>query len=280
MKKISDILPYFIKELSSSYMSRREIISVAYLVIEHYLKFNRSDVIIYNDDDINKNYIDAFKNIVSELKHGKPIQYILSETLFLNLKIHINSNVLIPRPETEELVEWIIKDNQGSHKDYLDIGTGSGCIIISLAKRLQGKFTGIDISNDALQVARKNVTNHNVDVNLENIDIIENNLLSKWDVIVSNPPYVLESEKKLLDKNIFYEPEIALFVDNNDPLLYYKHIAEQSVKCLNNDGILYFEINQNFGHDICNMLSDEGFVNIELKKDINDKERMIKAILK
>ena len=121
MKKISDILPYFIKELSSSYMSRREIISVAYLVIEHYLEFNRSDVIIYNDDDINKNYIDAFKDIVSELKHGQPIQYILSETLFLDLKIHLNSNVLIPRPETEELVEWIIKDNQGSHKDYLDI---------------------------------------------------------------------------------------------------------------------------------------------------------------
>ena len=279
MKKVSDILPYFIQELGSSYMDKREIISISYIVIEYYFKFTRSEIIFYNNN-LNQDQILQLNKVIDELKKGKPIQYILSETFFYNSRIYLNNKVLIPRSETEELVDWIIKDNQGSNKRYLDIGTGSACIIIALAKELEGKFEGIDISKDALEIAEKNCLQYDLDIDLKKLDIIQDTLSSKWDVIVSNPPYVLESEKEYMDPNIFYEPEISLFVNDNNPLLYYKRIAHQATNCLNNKGLLYFEINEKFGSQITHILSEEGFVNIELKKDINDKDRMIKAIWK
>lgn len=280
MKKVSDILTYFIKELNSSYLDNREITSICYIVIEYYLNLNKSETIIYKDNIIHSDRLIKLKEVVKDLKKGMPIQYILSETHFNNLKLRVNENVLIPRSETEELVNWIIDENKGSYKKYLDIGTGSACIIISIAKSLEGKFEAMDISTSALEVAQTNCNYHMLDINLKEFDILQHDLDGKWDVIVSNPPYVLKSESKELLPNVFYEPEISLFVEDRNPLLYYKTIIDQAMNCLNNDGILYFEINENFGTEIIDLLLDKGFVNIELKKDINDKERMIKAVWK
>ena len=196
--------------------------------------------------------------------------------------MHVEEAVLIPRPETEELVNWIIRDFQGKG-NFLDIGTGSGCIIISLSKHLKGNFYGVDLSNNALQVAERNNKKNNTKVNFYQMDIIHDKFDEKilFDVIVSNPPYVLKSEKRFMHQNILnYEPHIALFVDDNDPLIYYKVIARKAKKIFKKNGLLYFEINEVYAKNIIDILLFEGFVNIELKKDINDQDRMIKAMWK
>ena len=159
----------------------------------------------------------------------------------------INEHTLIPRPETEELVDWIIKDNQGSEKKYLDIGTGSGCIIISLAKNLKGTFDAIDISEKSIRISEENSIKNKVNINLKKTDILCSELKGEWDVIVSNPPYVLRSEKEVMNKNVLnWEPETALFVEDTDPLLFYEEISKKSLTVLRKNGYLYFEINENF----------------------------------
>ena len=196
------------------------------------------------------------------------------------MRFFVNEDVLIPRKETEELVNWIIHDNINTHKSYLDIGTGSACIIISLSKKLNGDFEGVDVSKKALDIAKKNCMRHDVNISLNQLNILNDNLSNNYDVIVSNPPYVLNFEKQFLDNNIFFEPDIALFVDDSDPLIYYKKIIKVASKYLKHNGLLYFEINEKFGSDIIDLLKNHGFVNIELKKDINDKHRMIKSVFK
>ena len=211
----------------------------------------------------------------------EPIQYILSETKFYGLSFYTKKGILIPRPETEELVDWIIKDNQGSEKKYLDIGTGSGCIIISLAKNLKGTFDAIDISEKSIRISEENSIKNKVNINLKKTDILCSELKGEWDVIVSNPPYVLRSEKEVMNKNVLnWEPETALFVEDTDPLLFYEEISKKSLTVLRKNGYLYFEINENFGNETIKLLEEIGFVNIELKKDINGKDRMIKAMCK
>ena len=279
MKKLCDILPYFIKELES-YMNKNEIISHSYIVIQHFLNYNRSDTIVFSNKNLTEENIFQIKDVVKELKSSKPIQYILSESFFCNLRFFVNESVLIPRKETEELVNWIIQDNINTNKSYLDIGTGSACIILSLSKKLDGDFEGVDVSNKALDTANKNCMYHGVKVSLNQFDVLNQNLSTSYDIIVSNPPYVLSSEKKLLHDNIFFEPEIALFVDDKDPLVYYKRIVKIASRSLNSNGLLYLEINEKFGPDIVDLLKNHGFVNIELKKDINDRNRMVKSVFK
>lgn len=280
MNKVSDILSFFLKELKGCY-TENEIRSMFYISIEHILNYSKSDTIIRSNQELKEDLKIEFIEIVERLLKREPIQYILMETTFYGLPFFSRRGVLIPRTETEELVDWIIKDNESSEKRYLDIGTGSACIIVSLAKNLQGSFYGIDISQNALREAKQNIIRNNVDVILDKVDIISSDLSGNWDVIVSNPPYVLESEKKYMKQNVLnWEPEIALFVEDSDPLIFYRIIAEQATKVLNKNGILYFEINESFGQKTIDMLDEKGFVNIELKKDINDKDRMVKAIWK
>jgi len=277
MEKVSNILSYFREELSAV-TDEREITSWYYISMEYLLVYNRSDCIINSNQVLNKSQLSKIKQIVAELKIHKPIQYILGKTEFYGLKIKVNEHTLIPRPETEQLVDWILKENFGA---ALDIGTGSGCIPIALAKNTDAKVLAIDVSEDALLIAEENAKNNEVEIDFIHQDILQTNSLQKVDLIVSNPPYVLESEKEKMQENVLdYEPELALFVEDKNPLIFYKKIASLAFNFLNENGKLFFEINAKFGKETIEMLANIGFVNIELKKDMNDKDRMIKAIKK
>ena len=277
MEKVSNILSYFREELSAV-ADEREITSWYYISMEYLLVYNRSDCIINSNQVLNKSQLSKIKQIVAELKTHKPIQYILGKTEFYGLKIKVNEHTLIPRPETEQLVDWILKENFVA---ALDIGTGSGCIPIALAKHTDAKVLAIDVCEDALLIAEENAKNNEVEIDFIHQDILQTNSLQKVDLIVSNPPYVLESEKEKMQENVLdYEPELALFVEDKNPLIFYKKIASLAINFLNENGKLFFEINAKFGKETIEMLADIGFVNIELKKDMNDKDRMIKAIKK
>ena len=280
MKKVSDILPYFLNELLDFY-PENELKSIMYISIDFHLGLTKSGTILQSERVLKDDEISVFINIVDRLKNMEPIQYILSETKFYGLSFYTKKGILIPRPETEGLVDWIIKDNQGSEKKYLDIGTGSGCIIISLAKNLKGTFDAIDISEKSIRISEENSIKNKVNINLKKTDILCSELKGEWDVIVSNPPYVLRSEKEVMNKNVLnWEPETALFVEDTDPLLFYEEISKKALTVLRKNGYLYFEINENFGNETIKLLEEIGFVNIELKKDINGKDRMIKAMCK
>ena len=276
MQILGNIIPHFISSLDS--LSRREIISIAYISIEHILGFNKSDCILNNDFVLNNKQINFFKKIIIELNNHMPIQYILGETYFYDLKIKVDKSTLIPRGETEELVKWVLEHKFSS---VLDIGTGSGCIAISLGYNSDAFISALDVSKDALDIAQLNADLHNVNIDFICDDIFKYNPQMKYNIIVSNPPYVLNNEKKHISKNVLdYEPHLALFVDDNEPLIYYRRIIHLADKFLTNSGYLFFEINECFAKEIMNILKEFHFVNIELKKDINGKERMIKAIKK
>jgi release factor glutamine methyltransferase len=274
VEKVSNIIPYFIKQLNGI-VQEREIISLAYITIDFLLGYNRSDCIIHSDKDITSEVSDIIKQIIADLKTNKPIQHIIGETEFYELKFKVNEHTLIPRPETEELVKWIL---QHEFTSALDIGTGSGCIAIALRKNKGAEISAIDVSESALLVAKENAKINEVEINFLLQDILKTTTLPKVDVIVSNPPYVLDKEKELMLDNVLgNEPHLALFVPNNNPLLFYKKIADLAFKSLSKNGLLFFEINEQFGKETVAMLSSIGFVDIKLKKDINDKDRMIKA---
>jgi len=222
------------------------------------------------------------KAIVHRLRQFEPIQYILGETHFFGLPLKVTPAVLIPRPETEELVDLILKENAGNNCRVLDIGTGSGCIALALKSRLKNAvISGVDISATALEIARSNSEMNGLEVGFFNADIL-NWQLYEWplfDVIVSNPPYVTESEKKLMHKNVLdFEPSGALFVNDSDPLLFYRHIAQFALEKLNVNGMLYFEINENFGPETEKLLVGLGFESIEVVADIQGKNRFVRAI--
>jgi release factor glutamine methyltransferase len=277
VEKVSNIIPYFIKQLSGI-ANEREIISWGYISIEHCLGFNRSDCIIHSNKEITSETSDSLKQIITHLKANKPLQYILGNADFYGLQFKVNEYTLIPRPETEELVSWILEHEFFS---LLDIGTGTGCIPISITKNKNVQSTAIDISENALLLAKENARINRVEVNFLKQDIFITTTLPKVDLIVSNPPYILDEEKELMLDNVMdNEPHLALFVPDNNPLLFYKKIAELAFVNLPENGLLFFEINEQFGNETIEMLTKIGFVDIELKKDINDKDRMLKAIKK
>ena len=275
MEKVSNIIPYFINQLNSL-AQEREIISWAYLSIDFLLGYNRSDCIIHANKEITSHMLDRINQIIAELKTNKPIQHIIGETKFYGLKLKVNEHTLIPRPETEELVQWILDHEFTS---ALDIGTGSGCISIAVKKNKNVEVSAIDVSKSALIVAKENAIINEVEINFLLQDILKTTTLPKVDMIISNPPYLLDKEKELMLANVLdNEPHLALFVPNNNPLLFYKKIANLAFISLSKNGLLFFEINERFGDETVAMLSAIGFVDIELKKDINEKDRMIKAI--
>lgn len=263
--------------------SKDELQSFARIISEHIIKKPYAYILANSDDVLDDYQQEEFANIINKLKQENPIQYILGEMEFYNINLFVEQGVLIPRNETEELVDWIIKDNQNKQDlNILDIGTGSGCIILSLSKALNpNSAKAVDVSNNALKIASKNAN-----LNKLNIEFSKTNILNtkpsffdkKFDIIVSNPPYVKESEKLLMKNNVLnYEPELALFVDDNNPLIFYDRIAKLASKILRPSGYLYFEINEALGKETVELIKKYGFADVVLRNDINDKPRMIRA---
>ena len=217
---------------------------------------------------------------ITRLKKQEPIQYILGYSDFCGLRFKVTPATLIPRPETSELVEWVASEATGN-EHILDIGTGSGCIAISLAHRVpQSKVTAWDISNEALAVATENSKANNCPVTFEQVDILAYQPTdAQFDIIVSNPPYIKDNEKEAMHSNVLdWEPHTALFVPENDPLLFYRTIAEKGLAMLRSGGRLYFEINRAHGKETMEMLAALGYTSIELRKDFADNDRMISAV--
>jgi release factor glutamine methyltransferase len=279
--KIKDYKVNFIKSLLPFY-DDMESESFFNLILEKKHHLRRIDLALDAEKEFTKEDIDFWDSILEKLKNQIPIQYILGFTHFYGSEFIVDENVLIPRPETEELVDWIVKLNVKLSKKknlkILDIGTGSGCIAISLAKNiLNSEVFAIDVSEKALAVAKKNATLNNVSVTFLHKNILKtNNLDQKFDIIVSNPPYVRNLEKAEIKPNVLEnEPHLALFVSDNDPLIFYKKIAELAAENLNPNGQLFFEINQYLGKETQNLLESLGLKNIELRKDIYGNDRMI-----
>ena len=283
----------FLLELSTIY-DAQEIESFFYLILECFHNKKRIDLALDPIMDMDAMQLLRWESVLSELKNEKPIQYILGETEFYGLPFLVNENTLIPRPETEELVEWIIKSTkyeiQSTKLRILDIGTGSGCIAISLAKNFpNAEVSAIDVSEKALATAKKNAEINKVEVDFINVDILKINdlvelptsnfqLPTQFDIIVSNPPYVRNLEKAEIKSNVLeYEPHLALFVEDTDALLFYRKIAQLAQQNLSENGKLFFEINQYLGKETVELLEDLGFKNIELKKDIYGNDRMIRS---
>ena len=281
--KIKEYRTQFIDLLTPIY-DAGEAESFFYLILEEKQKLKRIDLALQPDLLFSEEEIVVWNSILEELKKEIPIQYLLGSTSFYGLDFEVNPNVLIPRPETEELVEWIIRNNLKIEKfkdlKILDIGTGSGCIAISLAKNLpNATVSAIDVSEKALATAKKNAQNNSVNVSFINQDILETeDLGQQFDIIVSNPPYVRNLEKEEIKKNVLdNEPHLALFVEDKDALIFYKKIANLALKNLTTNGILFFEINQYLGLETVTLLKELQFKDIELRKDMYGNDRMIRC---
>jgi release factor glutamine methyltransferase len=276
----------FLNELASLY-DEKEIESFFYLVLEKFHHQKRIDLALNPEMILDKKQVSLWNSVVVELKKQKPIQYILGVTEFYGLPFIVNENVLIPRPETEELVDLIITNESRENREegkvsILDVGTGSGCIAITLAKNLSNaEVFAIDVSEEALEVAKKNAVLNNVDVTFHLKDILKvDNLEQQFDTIVSNPPYVRNLEKAAINSNVLdYEPHLALFVADNEALLFYRKITQLAKLHLKPKGKLYFEINQYLGKETIALVESFGFKNVILHKDIYGNDRMIAAIL-
>lgn len=271
------------KELTGIF-PREEIESLIFLIFEKLKGYSHTQFLLAKDDELNEKELAEIEKIVARLRIHEPIQYILGETEFYGMPFYSVPGVLIPRPETEELVQWIIRENQLLTPTILDIGTGTGCIAISLRKNIeQTTVLACDISSLCIENARRNAELNSVQVSVFEYDILTGApevSFPELDVIVSNPPYIRETEKLLMEKNVLdFEPELALFVPDEKPLLFYERIVDFALSHLKNRGQLYFEINEAFGIECREMLRQKGFSDIELKKDINGKDRMIRAKL-
>ena len=272
---LQDFKLKMISELSSIY-EMDELNSIFNLLSEDYLKISRSKILLADEIDLNESNQTLFLNALERLKTHEPIQYVLGKTTFMDLEFKVNNSVLIPRPETEELVRLMLKEDLDG-KEILDIGTGSGCIAVSLAKNLSNaKVSALDISKDALEVAKENAILNNVSVEFINADIFEYKSDKKYDIIVSNPPYVTKSEKGLMKQNVLsYEPELALFVDDVSPLKYYESILNFSLNNLHSQGQIFFETNENYKYESNKLAQNYEYNIIEFKLDSHKKNRFL-----
>ena len=273
----------------------QEIESFFFILTEYLHNLKRVDLALNPNFEISEDDVEKWNAILADLQQEKPIQYITGVAWFYGLQFEVNENTLIPRPETEELVEFILKETSNfqlpaSSLNILDIGTGSGCIPISLKANLpQANVSAIDVSEKALKVAKRNAKSNKVEINFIQTNILEVEDLnqlpssithhpSSYNIIVSNPPYVRNLEKQEIKKNVLnYEPHLALFVEDTDALLFYRKIAQLALKNLAPNGLLFFEINQYLGNETVELLQNLGFKNIELKKDMYGNDRMIKC---
>jgi release factor glutamine methyltransferase len=283
--KIKNYKSQFIEALSEIY-DNLEAESFFYLILEKKHRLRRIDLALEPDFKLSETEIASWNGVMEQLKREIPIQYILGTTHFYGLEFEVSQHVLIPRPETEELVQWIISDNlkirQSQNPKILDIGTGSGCIAVALAKNIpNAQVFAVDVSGEALEIARKNAERNQAAVTFIRKDILETeDLKESFDIIVSNPPYVRQLEKVEIKKNVLeHEPHLALFVDDHDALVFYRKIAALATRHLNANGHLYFEINQYLGNEMIELLEKCNFKGIELRKDIYGNDRMTKAVL-
>lgn len=283
--KLSDLYEFYKTELSSIY-DNNELYAIFELVCEHYLGYSKTDTRLKFQGNLNQSDVLKVYDTAKALKTGVPIQHVLGEADFYNLKFKVNSFTLIPRPETEELVDLIIKQslitNHLSSITILDIGTGSGCIPITLKKNIpQATVSAIDISEQALEVAKFNAKKNNVDIDFINLNILSELITqnSTFNTIVSNPPYVLNSEAKSMDSRVLqHEPHIALFVEDNDPIIFYKRIIDLCTKHLEEKGYLFFELNPMYANDVKNYANASKIFNFtEIITDMSGKERFLKA---
>jgi len=273
-------IQYIEKELTGLY-PKTEVQGFVRLIFWHFFQFSYTDLVLGRNQKLEKSSQKRIEAIVERLKKFEPIQYILGETEFYGLNLKVNPSVLIPRPETEELVQWITTTVEDEKLLVVDIGTGSGCIALALKKELKkAVVTGVDISAESILTASKNAELNQLDVTFIQADILqwENEKWEPVDVIVSNPPYVRESEKAAMHPNVLqYEPGNALFVSNTNPLVFYRSIADFATRYLKANGWLFFEINENLGEELVSLLAAKGFGAIEIKKDINGKNRMLRC---
>ena len=271
----------------------QEIESFFFILTEYLHHLTRVEVALQPNFVLSDTEVEKWNSMLVQLQQDKPIQYITGEAWFYGLRFEVNENTLIPRPETEELVAWILNSpitQNPSPITILDIGTGTGCIPIALKANLsQGNVTAIDVSKKALEVAKRNAESNKVEINFIQANILDvedllilltpnSQLPASIDIIVSNPPYVRNIEKLEIKKNVLdYEPHLALFVEDTDALLFYRKIAQLALKSLSPKGLLFFEINQYLGKETVELLQNLGFKNIELKKDMFGNDRMVKS---
>ncbi len=268
-----------------NYYEEQELNQFIKLIFEDLLHLNSTQLLLAKDHEISAEQSIKLADLIERLKQHEPIQYILGHTEFYELTFKVNPATLIPRPETEELVHWILNDNTCNKSSILDIGTGSGCIAIALKKNLpDAKVEAWDISDKAIDTATENSKLNEAPVEFNLVDALnpDDSLLNKkFDIIVSNPPYVRELEKELMENNVLdHEPHTALFVSNEDPLIFYRKIAELGLKLLKPGGVIFFEINEFLGEDMKKLMELHGYSNVEVKKDLNNRERMLRAALK
>lgn len=278
---VKDIRKYYCEQLYSIY-DKEEANAMILILFEHYFKIDRVRMALEPNLRLSESEMLTFHFAVKDLLKNKPLQYIIGETEFCDLKFKVNENVLIPRPETSELVHLIAKSQKptvNSQQSILDIGTGSGCIAISLAKQLpQSQVYALDISEKALCVAKDNAYINNVDITFIHDDILSlrNKIETKFDIIVSNPPYVRDLEKAEMRDNVLnWEPHNALFVSDDDPLIFYRNILEFAKTHLKENGEVWFEINEYLGKEMKDLCCEMGFSNVNIYKDFREKERFL-----
>ena len=285
MNSLKEIKNKYLNDLIHLY-DTHEITSLFQISAEHILSISKIQLALIYNKEVEPSAHDRFLNILEQLLTGKPIQYIIGSAPFYGLNFKVNEDTLIPRVETEELVDLIINQNKDySDLSIIDIGTGSGCIAISLKKHLpSAKVSAIDISSSAIHMAKKNAVNNDISIDFRCIDILEWELLfinETYDIIVSNPPYITQPEKDGMHKNVLlFEPHSALFVEDEAPLLFYDYISSFALVHLKENGKLYFEINQYLAHETNELLLKKGFNNVQILNDINGLPRMICAKMK
>ena len=275
---------YFIKELQATY-DETELIQIRQIAFAHFFGWSRTDLVLNQDDVISEENTKKIIELISSLKTNKPLAQIIGEWEFYGLTFSVNEHTLIPRPETEELIELIVAENKDvADCKILDIGTGTGCIAITLKSEIgKADVTAFDISVEALKIASENAKHNNLTVTFNQVNILEwknQKIVDKYNVIVSNPPYIPEKERSLMHQNVLgFEPDLALFVDDEEPLIFYETIAAFALKSLKTEGKLYFEINENYGQATKQLVIDKGFKNVCIIKDMNGKDRIVKATL-
>jgi len=276
-----DYIRQIINELQHIYAAN-EARNIAVDIVQHITQRSRTQVLSNNFPPLTNEQQNTLKSLVERLKQHEPVQYVVGNTEFYGLLFKVDKRVLIPRPETEELVEWILEETKNEHSYLIDLCTGSGCIAITLAKKMpQSKVLACDISAEALDLARENAQNNGVDVDFFQADVLAagfaENLLQA-DVIVSNPPYVLEHEKGQMQKNVLdFEPAMALFVPDTNSLLFYEAIAKTAFQKLKSGGSLYVEINQSLGNETVALFEQTGFTKVQIRNDLYGNLRMVKA---
>ena len=284
-----------IKNTLKEIYDEKEAANISELILEKIFHLKKVDRILNKHQIVNTAQENILNDYLQQLVNHKPVQYVLQEAWFAGMKFFVDENVLIPRPETEELVEWIVQDAgckiqvasfeepiHNSPLTVLDIGTGSGCIAIALKKKLHAEVYAIDVSEAALKIASFNAKNNNADINFLQADILQQPLniqLPLFDIIVSNPPYIAQKESVEMHANVVrYEPHIALFVPNENPLLFYNAISNFALHHLKQNGKLFFEIHENSANEIIKLLQQKSFSSTEIKKDLQQKNRMVKAV--